>query len=222
MWVNQQPAGVRTIYRRIYLWACERLYHEFAWSYDAVAWSVSGGRWAAWRRSVLPWVQGPAVLEIGFGTGALLQEMAESGHAVVGVDASRAMVQRARPQCAGRASVIQAPAQALPVADCSFDSVVATFPAPYITEDCTIAEVARVLRPAGRLIVGGLWVSTALAESGGVSASGQRVLLQRMGAMMHEVGLALAITETIVGGARVGLLVAVKMPYESVCEEGVP
>jgi SAM-dependent methyltransferase len=53
---------------------------------------------------------------------------------------------------------VQAPAQQMPFAGGSFDSIVATFPAPYILEADTLAECARVLRPGGRLVVAGLWV----------------------------------------------------------------
>src|SRR5204863_271960 len=38
-------------------------------------------------------------------------------------------------------------------ADASFDTVVSTFPSEFIYDPDTIAEVERVLRPAGRLIV---------------------------------------------------------------------
>ena len=44
-------------------------------------------------------------------------------------------------------------AQALPFADATFDTVVATFPAEYILDPRSHAEIRRVLAPHGRLIV---------------------------------------------------------------------
>ncbi|MCS6844103.1 MAG: hypothetical protein NZ528_07260, partial [Caldilineales bacterium] len=57
------------LFARLYLWATQRLYNEFAWAYDAVAWLVSGGRWDRWRRLALDYVVGQPILEVGFGTG---------------------------------------------------------------------------------------------------------------------------------------------------------
>ena len=46
----------------------------------------------------------------------------------------------------------------MPFAAGSFDTVVATFPAPYILDPATLAECARLLDTGGRLVVAGLWV----------------------------------------------------------------
>ena len=81
---------------RLYFWAANRLYNEFAWTYDLVSWMVSFGHWAGWRRAVLDFLQGNRFLEIGFGTGELLADLAAEGCNVVGVDRSRAM-QRITP-----------------------------------------------------------------------------------------------------------------------------
>jgi SAM-dependent methyltransferase len=47
----------------------------------------------------------------------------------------------------------QGRAQALPFPDAAFDAIVATFPAPFITEADTLRECARVLVPGGRFII---------------------------------------------------------------------
>ena len=43
------------------------LYHPFAWAYDLIAWTVSLGRWKDWVESVVPFIKGMRVLELGHG-----------------------------------------------------------------------------------------------------------------------------------------------------------
>lgn len=149
---------------RAYGWACERLYHEFAWGYEWVAALVSLGRWSEWRRLALAEVRGRRVLELGFGTGALLVEGSD-GRQMIGVEPSWEMQRVAGRRLAARG--VSAPrvvgrGEALPVADGAVDSVIATFPAAYILSPDTLRECARVLAWGGRLVIGGLWVSVDL------------------------------------------------------------
>ncbi len=150
----------------LYLWATYRLYNEFAWAYDAVSWVVSFGQWSAWRRLALVYVEGSRVLEVGFGTGTLLTEMARCGWCVYGLEPSPAMHRMtARKLKHARMGVdiprIRATAQGMPFEDGCFDTVVATFPAPYILDPVTLHEVARVLTyPGGRFVIAGLFVET--------------------------------------------------------------
>ncbi|MBK8051493.1 MAG: methyltransferase domain-containing protein [Anaerolineales bacterium] len=148
--------------QKLYLWACERLYHELAWSYDTVSLIVSAGGWPAWRRLALELAPDGPLLELGFGTGALLAEGATAGRSIVGLDLSRAMHRVAARRLAGvepKPPRVESPAQALPFADGSFTGVIATFPAPYILDPVTLAECRRVLRPGGQFIIVGLWVT---------------------------------------------------------------
>lgn len=165
--MNPPPKPKRFFLAKLYLWATLRLYNEFAWAYDFVSWLVSLGKWSAWRSTALNYVRGPRVLELGFGTGTLLLEMAARDWQVCGVDLSAAM-QRVTARKVRRSGLtparIRARTQALPFQRGSFDSIVATFPAAYILAPETLHEVARLLRPAdpdsgtesGRFIITGL------------------------------------------------------------------
>jgi ubiquinone/menaquinone biosynthesis C-methylase UbiE len=141
-------------YTRLVHWAFERLYREFAWSYDLVAAVVSRGCWNDWVASSLPFVEG-RVLEIGFGPGHLLARLAGSAP-VYGIDPSLQMLALARRRLgrsAGAPYLLQSVAQALPFSSEAFDTVVATFPTDYILDPVTHREIERVLARNGRLVL---------------------------------------------------------------------
>jgi ubiquinone/menaquinone biosynthesis C-methylase UbiE len=135
-----------------------------AWTYDVVAWCVSFGQWAAWRKLALLYLQPGPILELAYGTGGLFIDMLEAGYQPVGIDLSPYMAriagERLRSQHVAL-SLNRAKAQALPFPSNHFANVVATFPTDYIFDDQTLAEIHRVLQnpytdaatPAGRLII---------------------------------------------------------------------
>jgi ubiquinone/menaquinone biosynthesis C-methylase UbiE len=138
------------------LWLYERLYRELAWAYDPVSWLVSGGRWRQWQLAVLPDLAGETILDLGCGPGHLVVELLRRGKNAYGVDRSPAMQRLAnrrlrRAGFPGR--VVGADARALPFAAASVDSVVFTFPTPLVREADLWRELARVLRPTGRVVV---------------------------------------------------------------------
>lgn len=94
---------------------------------------------------------GERVLEIGFGGGALLRAMRECGAEVVGADLSEAAVERSRAQ---GLEIVLASVEALPFASASFDKAVSVN-SLYFWPDAQAAfgELARVLRPGGRLVL---------------------------------------------------------------------
>jgi ubiquinone/menaquinone biosynthesis C-methylase UbiE len=137
--------------------AFQLLYNPFAFSYDAVAWLVSGGQWQAWGRAALERVRGPRVLELGHGPGHLLIELGRAGRCQpIGVDVSPQMIAQARQRIrrAGLAiPQVRCRVEALPFRSGTFDSAVSVFPTEYIARPRTLAEVARVTNEQGRLIV---------------------------------------------------------------------
>src|SRR5262245_46688349 len=138
----------RRLVRPVLRLAFQLLYHQLSWSYDLIAWLVSGGQWRAWTRATLPYLVGPRVLEIGFGPGHLLVTMAGEGLRPVGVDRSPQMLRLARRNLHGqRVPLLRGDGLALPFRAGAFDSVVLTFPAPYVRH--AGAEIRRVLAPGG-------------------------------------------------------------------------
>jgi ubiquinone/menaquinone biosynthesis C-methylase UbiE len=133
------------------------LYHSFAWTYDLVAALVSLGRWRSWILSVLLYIEGPRVLELGYGPGHLQCALHINDLSVFGLDESRQMCrQAARRLRRNRISDVNlacGSAQYIPFLSNSFQTVVATFPSEYIIDPRTLVEVHRVLVAGGRFIV---------------------------------------------------------------------
>jgi len=153
--VSDAPlAAVKAAYRALIRRLLHHFYREFAWTYDAVAWGVSAGLWRQWVLAALPEARG-RVLELGFGTGYLQAALA-ARPGVAGLDASPQMARLAarRVRRGGHVPrLARGVAQALPFAAASFDTVLATFPAEYIFDPATHAEIRRVLVPDGRLVL---------------------------------------------------------------------
>ena len=129
------------------------LYHQFAFAYDLVAASVSFNRWKDWVMSVIPLIQGNRILEIGHGPGHLHRVLLERGLFAVGIDESAQMGHRAKRRSGVTAQLARGLAQHLPFPNASFDTVISTFPADYINDPRTLAEVKRCLSNGGRFIV---------------------------------------------------------------------
>ncbi len=138
-------------------WLFETLYKN-RYLYRFASTVPFAGQWRVWQRLVLPRITGHEVLELGCGLGDLLLDMIEAGYSCRAVEQSPQMVAAARDALQRHKMgeinwVLQGSAQRLPFAAASFDTVVSTFPTEYIYDPDTITEVARVLRPGGRLIV---------------------------------------------------------------------
>ncbi len=152
--------------------AFEALYGPFAWAYDWVSRTFFLGQWRLWQRAAIRFIEGTPsrVLEVGMGTGNLQIDLLRRGYDAYGIDLSPQMMREATRKARRLGiepfKVCRANASALPFPSECFDSVVSTFPSEYISQADTLGEIARVLRPGGRLvIVPGGWLTSKNAKS---------------------------------------------------------
>jgi ubiquinone/menaquinone biosynthesis C-methylase UbiE len=132
------------------------LYHPMAWSYDFVSWLVSFGRWKTWIKSVLPFLEGSTILEIGHGPGHLQKALFLKDIKISGIDSSHQMGQQARKQILKQGftpRLTRSYAQKLPFPECCFDQIVTTFPTEYIYDPKTLKEAYRILKPGGTIVI---------------------------------------------------------------------
>jgi demethylmenaquinone methyltransferase / 2-methoxy-6-polyprenyl-1,4-benzoquinol methylase len=131
--------------------AVQSMFDRIAPRYDLVNRVMTFGMDTGWRRrtvSSLNLARGSLVLDIACGTGDLCRELAKQGHVPIGVDMSAGMLRAARTD----APLLQADALKLPVADGSIDGITCGFALRNVVDLATMfAEMARVLRPGGRI-----------------------------------------------------------------------
>ena len=124
----------------------------FATMYDRVMAVTEEAGLRDARRELLAGARG-RVLEIGAGTGANVELYPEAVTELVLTEPEEPMAKRLRPR-AGSAQVFVAPAEALPFEDDSFDTAVCTLVLCTVPDqDAAIAEIHRVLKPGGRLLL---------------------------------------------------------------------
>jgi SAM-dependent methyltransferase len=97
------------------------------------------------------------VIELGAGTGALTRLLVARGVSVRAVEPDERMRQVLSDRVPG-AQVLEGTAEEIPAADASADVVIAASAWHWVDEARALPEVARVLRPGGRLAL--LWSGT--------------------------------------------------------------
>jgi ubiquinone/menaquinone biosynthesis C-methylase UbiE len=145
-----------SLWRKLVAFGFRLLYNELAWTYDWVSWAVSLGQWRSWQRAVFPYLSGLRLLEVAFGTGDLLLDLAAAGYRCYGLDLSPYMVRIASHKLRRkglRVPVCRARAEGLPFCDEAFDSIAITFPPNFIRDPRVACELARVLKPGGRVVI---------------------------------------------------------------------
>lgn len=109
------------------------------------------------ERAVL--AEGERVLDLACGTGTLALAAARSvpGLRVTGVDGDPAILERARAKAGGGVTFDQGFSTELPYEDESFDVVLSTLFFHHLSDQAKLRsaeEMRRVLRPAGRVVIG--------------------------------------------------------------------
>lgn len=207
------------LWTRLIAFGFRLLYNEMAWLYDPVSWVVSLGKWRRWQRTALACLPpGGNILEVGFGPGHLLADLAAAGYRPYGLDLSPHMLRLARHRLRRRAApanLVRGRANALPFAACAFDAVVLAFPTPFVYDPIWIGHLERVLKPGARLIV----VETCLFTRRSLPArllewlyrvTGQRGPAPDLPGQLGRAGLPARRETVAVDGTAVSLVIAAK------------
>ena len=131
--------------------AVRSMFDAIAPRYDLVNRIMTFRMDVGWRRKAVRALALPAastVVDLACGTGDLCRELARQGLRPVGVDLSLGMLRAARTD----AALVQGDALHLPFPDASVDGLTCGFALRNLVDlDGSLREMARVLRPGGRL-----------------------------------------------------------------------
>jgi demethylmenaquinone methyltransferase/2-methoxy-6-polyprenyl-1,4-benzoquinol methylase len=133
--------------------AVEAMFDRISPVYDPMNRLMTAGLDRRWRRLTVRAVvkPGDSVLDACCGTGDLALEAERAGGRVTGLDFSERMLERARRKSAD-VEWVRGDLLALPFADGSFDAATVGFGIRNVADlDGGLRELARVLRPGGRL-----------------------------------------------------------------------
>jgi ubiquinone/menaquinone biosynthesis C-methylase UbiE len=134
-----------------------RLFDRWAGSYERDPFSRLLARFQRRAFDALELAERDRFLDVGCGTGAAVRAASEVVERAVGVDLSPQMLTEARERAAGLARVefVEGDSEDLPFGDGEFTAVMCTtslhhYPRP----DAAAREIARVLAPGGRAVIG--------------------------------------------------------------------
>ncbi len=140
---DQKATVVRTMFDRI------------APSYDRMNRIITLGFDRRWRRSLIDALgvdSSDTVLDLACGTGDFAVMARERGARVIGLDFAGAMLTAARRRCPETVALVRGDALRLPLADGSVTVAVSGFALRnFVAIPPVLEELARVLRPGGRL-----------------------------------------------------------------------
>jgi demethylmenaquinone methyltransferase/2-methoxy-6-polyprenyl-1,4-benzoquinol methylase len=154
--------------------AAQALFAPLGDTYDRYARLLSFGQDPRWRAFLVERIEAgreSSVLDVACGTAAVSLELVRQyGCRVVGVDQSPEMLAagRARIEAAGlddRIELKEGRAEALPFEDAFFDALTFTYLLRYVDDPAaTMKELARVVRPGGRIAMLDFFVPARVAR----------------------------------------------------------
>jgi ubiquinone/menaquinone biosynthesis C-methylase UbiE len=157
--VHSQESGERTVPRT------HGIVMDWGWRYDLLVGIVTLGRERTYRCRIAEMARlqpGEAVLDVGCGTGSLAlvaKESVGTTGRVCGIDPGLRQIARARHKAARRGLSLDFQVgviEQLPYPDQSFDVVLSTLMMHHLPEELKrqgLLDIARVLRPGGRLLI---------------------------------------------------------------------
>jgi demethylmenaquinone methyltransferase/2-methoxy-6-polyprenyl-1,4-benzoquinol methylase len=154
--------------------AAQALFAPLGETYDRYARLLSFGQDPRWRSFLVNQIEaGPddTVLDVACGTAAVSLELVRRyGCRVVGIDQSAEMLAAGRSRIeaaglAGRIELQEGQAETLPFEDASFDALTFTYLLRYVDDPGqTMKELARAVRPGGRIAMLDFFVPERLAR----------------------------------------------------------
>lgn len=132
------------------------MFDGVARGYDRTNAVLSVGNAALWRiatvKAVAP-TAGERILDIAAGTGTSSIALAKSGAEVIALDFSQGMVEEGRRRHP-ELQFVQGDAEKLPFGEAEFDAVTISFGLRNVQHpEVALAEMLRVLKPGGRLVI---------------------------------------------------------------------
>ena len=152
--------GYRTVAEADKAKAVRGVFDSVAGRYDLMNDLMSAGLHRAWKRFAVEVARvraGDRVLDVASGSGDLARLVVQRGAEVVMTDINGAMLGRGRDRVADAGLLLpaaQCDAERLPFASGAFDCVMIAFGLRNVTrKEAALAEMRRVLKPGGRLVV---------------------------------------------------------------------
>jgi demethylmenaquinone methyltransferase/2-methoxy-6-polyprenyl-1,4-benzoquinol methylase len=132
------------------------LFRELPARYDELSAALSFWQDPRWRRALVEEIaprDGERILDVACGTGLVTAELRSRARcSVIALDQSEQMLARARERFRDEVQIVRGEAESLPFPSGSFDALTFTYLLRYVEDPrATVAELARVVRPGGRM-----------------------------------------------------------------------